>query len=243
MNLNKDRKFTSSRRVRVSDCDEQGIARIDAIARYLQDIGFDDTNDIGVGDGGLWVARKVEIVFPQTANWPQRNDLVRLETFCGGVGSVCAQRMVNIFSAQEEIKASTIWVHIDENGRPKKVPSWLGKAYPEAKKIKPPRLSKGSLDPKDRDKIEFFIRQSDFDVNGHVNNAVSFIALYEVGQKFEAKRPMKVEVEYKAPISSTDNIELFAELNDHGFEAQLISDNNIAWSMKWICSLELEGTG
>ena len=234
MAQSKDRKFTSSRRVRVSDCDTDGNVRIDAIARYLQDIGFDDTNDIGVGDGGLWVARKIEIEFPDITSWPQRNEMIKLETYCGGVGGVSAQRIVKIACEKEEIIASTIWVHVDQNGKPSKIPNWLTTAYPKAKKMKTPKVGKFNSKFDEVKSIAFPIRQSDFDVNGHVNNAVAFIALNEAGSELRAKRPTKVTVEYLAPLSDKENIELLIEQNDDGFEARLISDNNVACSMKWI---------
>ena len=234
MKQSNDRIFTSSRRVRVSDCDQEGKVRIDAIARYLQDIGFDDTNDIGVGDGGLWVARKIEIEFPDTSSWPKRNEMIKLETYCGGVGGASAERIVKISSGKEEIVASTIWVHVDRNGKPDKVPGWLSTAYPKAKKIKAPKSGKSESDFSGAKKIRFPIRQSDFDVNGHVNNAVSFVALNEAGAEIGASAPLELEVQYLSPISNTENIELLIEQNDNGFEARLISDNTIACSMKWI---------
>ena len=39
------RVFRSGRRVRLSDADPTGRLRLDACARYLQDVGNDDTAD------------------------------------------------------------------------------------------------------------------------------------------------------------------------------------------------------
>jgi len=231
---NIDRKFTSSRRVRVSDCDRQGKVRIDAIARYLQDIGFDDTNDIGVGDGGLWVARKIEISFPKASSWPKRNEMIKLETYCGGVGGASAERIVNIYSGNEKITATTVWVHVDEKGKPIKVPPWLSEAYPKAKKIKSAKSDLTSKEFVETTKIDFALRESDFDVNGHVNNAVAFVALNEAGNHMEAQAPISLVVEYIAPISNCELVEVSMRSTSNGFEARLICDHNIACAMKWI---------
>jgi len=55
------RVFRSGRRVRLGDVRPQGRLRLDALARYLQDVGNDDTIDRGVGNGGPWVTRRVTV--------------------------------------------------------------------------------------------------------------------------------------------------------------------------------------
>src|SRR5690606_26713487 len=108
-------------------CNDKGTIRVDALARYLQDIGYDDTDDIGVGDGGLWVARSIQMKLPEKEALPTRNEYVNLETYCGGVGKAFAQRVVNIETkANPEVQVETLttWVCIDENGKPTPIPQW-----------------------------------------------------------------------------------------------------------------------
>ncbi len=234
------RVFKSERTVRVGDCNEVGDVRIDALARYLQDIGYDDTNHIGVGDGGNWVARSIEIDSVSAAGLPRRNDVIELSTYCGGVGRAFAQRNVVIKRGDvEAINSSTIWVHIDDSGKPVAVPKWLGEAYPDAKKISAKRIlevrTDAELDGDDgyRSK-DFPLRASDFDINGHINNAVSFDALNEVADILGRKKFKSVLVEYYFPIEKTDKVKLLYKEISSGFEVLMLNDKNIASIMRWV---------
>jgi len=232
------RVFKSSRRVRVGDCDSNGLIRIDALARYLQDIGYDDTDDIGVGDGGLWVARSIEMEFPEVNHLPKRNEIISLETYCGGVGRAFAQRVVNVnIESKFPISTSTIWVCIDEQGKPIAIPSWLTEAYVDARKVKATR----TLDILDFDLLnedylvlDWQLRATDFDINNHVNNAIAFNALYEVAEARGAQAPSKVTIEYHEPIDSHREMQLISLPTPNGFNAWLVSDKNIASAMRWI---------
>ena len=234
MDLNDDRKFITSRRVRVSDSGTDGVIRIDAIARYLQDVGFDDTNDIGVCDGGTWVARTIQIDFPKKEFWPKRNEVVNIQTYCGGYGSAFAQRNVEVSTKASPISASTIWVHIDERGKPAKIPDWLKSAYPNARKISSPKLSILPQMEGEISEINFQLRQKDLDVNGHVNNAVFFEALIDIAGFIEAKDPCRVIMEYVKPVDVGEKIRLSVKKKIDGFEAWLKTEQNIACQMKWI---------
>lgn len=230
------RTFTSSRRVRVGDCNSDGVIRIDALARYLQDIGYDDTDDIGVGDGGLWVARSIVMEFPK-GKLPQRNETVNLETYCGGIGRAFAQRIVNVNpETNNQISTSTIWVSVDDEGKPSAVPDWLKEAYPDAEKANASRkLTLLDIDQIDENYlvISWQLRATDFDINNHVNNAVAFNALYEVAEARGATSPSQVIIEYHQPIDSHHEMKLVSLPRNNGFDAWLMSDKNIAAAMRW----------
>ena len=230
------RVFKSRRRVRVGDCDQNGIVRVDAIARYLQDIGYDDTDDIGVGDGGYWVARSISMNFPDAADWPKRNEWIDLETFCGGVGRAFAQRIVNVYvDGILKTQASTDWVCVNETGKPIAIPNWLLEAYPQAKPAKAARsLEIINLEDNFEGRIEpWYLRASDLDINGHVNNAVAFNAIYEISQLLKAPTPQNVLIEYHKPLSAEDKIHLYIRESEIGFDAWLVSDKNVAAAMRW----------
>jgi acyl-ACP thioesterase len=231
------RTFQSSRRVRVGDCDSTGTIRVDALARYLQDIGYDDTDDIGVGDGGMWVARSIEMNFDTPGNVPHRNDIVELETYCGGVGRAFAQRNVLITTqAGARISTSTIWVSVSEEGKPTAVPQWLLDAYPDAEQMSSKRKLP-LIDPRnvedDVEQIPWMLRASDFDINDHVNNAVAFDALCEVASTTAARQPRTIVVEYHQPIANSDNVTLYYRLTATGFESWLATSNSVSAAMVW----------
>jgi acyl-ACP thioesterase len=237
--MNSQRVFKSKRRVRVGDCDENGIVRVDAIARYLQDIGYDDTDDIGVGDGGFWVARSISMELPKEELLPRRNEFIELETFCGGIGRAFAQRKVTIKAKSDaEIETLTTWVSIDESGMPVAVPDWLIMAYPNAQKTKATReLEVLDLkNPFEGKIISWPLRASDFDINGHANNAVAFDALYECARLLGASLPISVRVEYYNPLIVGQDTSLYITSTINGFDSWLVSDTNVSAAMQWKCN-------
>lgn len=226
------RVFKAKRRVRVGDCDVHGNLRIDAVARYLQDVGFDDTNDLGLGDGGIWVARSIEIVAISKDNWPTRNQVVELETYCGGVGKVVAQRNVNIFNdGVKSIETKTLWVSLDQDANLSPIPTWLKDVYSNAESVSSKRQL--SLKPKG-ESIDFPLRQTDLDINNHANNSLAFDALFEASHAVGVEDFSRVYIEYHAPIDIADDTEIRIETTNSGFNAWLITENHVACSMEWV---------
>ena len=76
------RTFAGSRRVRLGDCSPGGRLRLDATARYLQDLSDDDTRDVGLGQM-TWVVRRAVIDVQQFPTYLERLDMV---TWCSGLG-------------------------------------------------------------------------------------------------------------------------------------------------------------
>ncbi|MFN8015660.1 MAG: thioesterase [Acidimicrobiia bacterium] len=230
--MNETRQYLSSRRVRVTDCDENGNIRVDAIARYLQDIGYDDTDDIGVGDGGSWVARSIEIESTNPNRLPKRNDLVNLKTFCSGIGRAFAQRTVEISRDNGiELIAKTIWVCVNENGKPIPVPSWLNDAYPNAEKIKANNILSTAYS--DQKSFKFKTRASDIDVNDHINNSIVFNIANEVAYETGSVFPSSLRVEYYLPFDKEIEADIHYELLVNGFNAWIVDANQLIASINW----------
>ena len=88
------RVFRAGRRVRLADADPSGRLRLDSCARYLQDIGNDDTADSGIDDVALtWVVRRAVIDVLRPPRWREWLDLA---TWCGGLGGRWAERRVEM---------------------------------------------------------------------------------------------------------------------------------------------------
>ena len=89
------RTFTGSRRVRLGDCSPGGRLRLDATARYLQDLSDDDTRDVGLAQM-TWVVRRTVVDVHEFPTYLQPLDMV---TWCSGIGSRWAERRVDIRGA------------------------------------------------------------------------------------------------------------------------------------------------
>ena len=87
------RVFAATRRVRLGDASPAGRLRLDACARYLQDVANDDSRDAGLPNPTAWVARRTVLRVQQ---FPEYLDMLTLRTWCSGLGSRWAERRYSV---------------------------------------------------------------------------------------------------------------------------------------------------
>jgi acyl-ACP thioesterase len=200
------RRFETTRRVRLADADPTGRLRLDALARFLQDIGNDDTADAGHDNSSPWVTRRTTV---HVDAWPRIAERLEITTWCGGLGSHYAERRTTLRSSTGTIEVAATWVHVDDTtGRPARLPPWFLETYSEAaegRKITA-RLQHGAP-PADAASQPWPIRWADLDVVGHVNNAAYWEAVEEVCHQ-RALVPTFAEVEYAGGIDPGDDVAL-----------------------------------
>ena len=191
------RRFSTDRRVRLSDVTPKGRLRLDAVARYLQDVANDDAVDAIGDDAAAWVVRRTTLAVDR---FPVFREDITLTTWASGVGGRWAERSTSIEGAGGgSILATALWVHVDlQTGRPKVLPKAFEQAYGESaggRKVSA-RLEHGPP-PADVDPVPWTVRFSDFDLLGHVNNAVYWAVVEE---HLALEPPLGVEVEYRGGI-------------------------------------------
>jgi len=191
------RRFSASRPVRLSDVTPKGRARLDAVARYLQDIGNDDAVD-GIGEAAsAWVVRRTTLAVER---FPVFREVLALSTWASGVGSRWAERSTSITGSEgAAIHATALWVHVDlATGRPKRLPETFDAVYGEAAGGREVSARLGHDNPPDGAvAVPWPARFSDFDVLGHVNNAVYWAVVEE---HFDLVAPVTVVLEYRGGI-------------------------------------------
>jgi len=204
------RVVTRRRRVRLGDAAPSGTVRLDALARYLQDIADDDVEEAGVP--GLWVIRRLTMDFGEL---PCFRDALELSTFCSGIGPRWAERRttVRIEDAPEHARAAVeavaLWVHIDEQGKPSPLDRSFIECYgaDAAARVVRTRLHHPAVrDAADREPWAF--RVSDLDVLGHVNNAAMWSPAEEHLSAEGVVALTGAEIEYRAPIGSEEAVTL-----------------------------------
>jgi acyl-ACP thioesterase len=171
--------------------------RLDAVARYLQDIGNDDAVDGIGGDAAAWVVRRTTL---QVEQFPVFREALTLTTWASGVGSRWAERSTAIVGGDgAAIQATALWVHVDlETGRPKRLPADFDRIYGEAAAGRAVTARLGHGDPPESlTPGPWPVRFSDFDVLGHVNNAVYWAVVEE---HVDLIAPLTVVVEYRGGI-------------------------------------------
>jgi acyl-ACP thioesterase len=181
--------------------------RLDAVARYLQDVGNDDAVDAIGDDAAAWVVRRTTL---EVTQFPTFREPLTLTTWASGVGSRWAERRTSIEGADGgAIEAAALWVHVDlATGRPKVLPPEFDRQYGEAAagRSVPARLTHDAP-PADADGVAWAVRFADFDVLGHVNNAVYWAVVEEF---FDLHAPVTVELEYRGGVDRGQQVEVIA---------------------------------
>lgn len=197
------RTFTAHRKVRLGDVTPRGRLRLDATARFLQDIATDDALDGNYDDPHGWVVRRTEM---WVRRFPKYLDQLRLVTWCGGTGSHWAERRTSLTIVGDEdagaaIEAAALWVRVDlQTLKPLALTETFRQLIGEAaagRRVSA-RLNVGrGLDVSGGSAREFPLRFTDFDAVGHLNNAVYWEPLEEyLGTHRERRAPLHATVEH-----------------------------------------------
>lgn len=216
------RTYGHRRRVNLAEVSPRGRARLDALARMLQDVSDEDTTDAGFPPAEPWVVRRVDM---GVTTFPSFRDTVSVQTWGSGVGARWAERRVRIMGdAGGQVDAAVLWVHLDADGRPARLPDRFDALYAEAiggRKVRA-RLHHEST-PAGDDTWPFPLRFTDFDRMGHVNNAVSWEPVEEalVGRD-DLAGPLRVSVEHPLPIDRGAEPMVTVNHHDDGFDLWIV---------------------
>jgi acyl-ACP thioesterase len=204
------RSFRTTRPARFGDLSPGGRLRLDAIARYVQDIASDDTTDAGLENDMAWVARRTAVEVRAT---PGFREQLSLTTFCSGYGGRWAERRVSIVGEEgASIETVSLWVHLDaDSGRPVPLPDDFHEIYGEAAagRVVSARLQHPGEVPDGAVRRPWALRFTDFDLLGHVNNAATWAMVEEeLVDRRHLRPPYRAELEYRLPIEREDLVEL-----------------------------------
>jgi acyl-ACP thioesterase len=173
------RVYRSVRKIRLADVGVDGRLRLDAMARYMQDVASDDVADARADDDTFtWVVRRttIDVVSPFGAD-----GAVSLSTWASGSGSHWAARRTTIAGDEGgRAEAESIWVLIDRaGGRLARLPSAFEDIYgpsTEGRKVSA-RLELPPEPVPEAAHVSWPIRAADIDTLGHANNAVYWAAI------------------------------------------------------------------
>jgi len=202
------RTHAARRRVRLSDMDAHGRLRLDAVARFLQDVAIDDVQETGWGTPEhLWFVRRIRIDVLR----PFLDDReVELTTWCSGAAALAAGRRWSVSGdAGGRIEVDSVWIHLDAGGNPARIEGFDVYADAAGGRRVSTRLELPDP-PAGAERAPWPLRATDVDLHGHVNNAVHWQAVEGLLPALGVgpRRPARAELDYRRPLDAGDELEL-----------------------------------
>jgi acyl-ACP thioesterase len=204
------RTFSGTRRVGLADLDPHGRVRLDAVARFLQDVAIDDVQQTGWGTPEhLWFLRRIRIDLHE----PFLEDReLELTTWCSGLAAIAAGRRWSLRGdGSGRAEVDSVWIHLDAAQRSARIEGFG--VYGEATGGRRASTKLELPDPPPDAPVEPWpLRVTDIDLHGHVNNAVYWQAVEQLLATggVDPRRPLVAELDYREPIDLDDHIELVA---------------------------------
>jgi acyl-ACP thioesterase len=168
------REFTLAMRPGLADCAPTGRIRLDALARWLQDVAYADVEDAGVAGSAVWVVRRTRI---QVLRFPRFAGHFNVRTFCSGIGRMWAERRTTITPEDAPgepcVETVALWVHLDPaTWRPMPFADEEIALYGDAAMGRrvTARLRHPAA-PADAPSSQWTFRATECDIAGHVNNS------------------------------------------------------------------------
>jgi acyl-ACP thioesterase len=195
------RVFEGSLQPGVADVTGSGRTRLDAIARWLQEIARQDLDDAGFGGRGVWIVRRTRI---RVKSFPRYDQTLTLRTFCSGIGRFSAERRTVIRGGEASVDTVSRWICFDPEGaRPQRFDDDFKAAYAETAgerdanvRVRHPGPPEGGAagDPE-----PWLFRATDLDVADHVNNSHYWGPLEQALLGAPEPQSFDGEVEHREP--------------------------------------------
>jgi acyl-ACP thioesterase len=209
------RAFERAMRPGIADATGSGRVRLDAIARWLQDVAYLDLVDAGFEGRGAWVVRRMRI---RVGRFPRFGEDLAVRTFCSGIGRFSAERRTTVAAdGSALVEAVALWICLDvETLRPMRFPPDFVDVYAESAAGRDANVRLRHPEPPDeakRDRWNF--RAVDIDAAGHVNNSHYWAVLEEELAGGAEPESIDAEIEHREPAEAG--------------EAAVLRDGEMAW--------------
>jgi acyl-ACP thioesterase len=207
--------------------------RLDAVARYLQDVAEDDAKDAGWPKSIGWLLRRCAV---NVRKFPTLGERLHLETFCSASASKWAERTTTMTGdAGGSLQASAIWIAVDTtSGRPTRLGELFERVYLPSTDGRRASVRLSLPSPPSQAFAAakgWQLRSSDVDVWEHVNNAISWAAVEDVLSRLDWL-PVRAEVEHNDAITLADSPRLASGVSDVGLDIWLVDGERVLTSAR-----------
>lgn len=205
-------------RVRTGDVDQHMRVRLDAVARYLQDIANDNIEATDFGDTDpFWIVRRTVIDVIRPFSWPAD---VTAQRWCGALSTrwtnmrvrLTADHETNRFNPEPRepglIETEAFWINVNEQGMPSRLSDdafEMLSAMTDEHRLRwrsmNPEQAPAAADTALPDR-EHVLRSTDFDPFKHLNNAAYLEAIEDelIDHPDLVEGPHRTVIEYLRPI-------------------------------------------
>lgn len=194
----------------LADCAPSGRVRLDALARFVQDIAYADADDVGLSRTSAWVVRRTRM---RVDRFPRFGERLELTTFCSGLGRMWAERRTTVSGdVAGEVEVVSLWVHLDPvSGRPTPLTEAEIGVWGESTGGRRVTARLRHPDPEEpADSVPWHFRGTECDVAGHINNAAYLQPLEEELLQDGELESIDVEIEYRSPSQPGEKLVLRA---------------------------------
>ena len=225
------RVTTITRHVGLADVGPDARARLDGLARIVQDVSDADASSVEIEGMGLWILRRLDLRIDPT---PRFRAEVTGSTWCSGIGPRWAERTTQLRVGEQLcVEATAIWVHTDPGtGAPTALPEGFGAVWgATAAGRKVSARLRHAPPPAAAQRRRWPLRATDIDVVGHVNNAAYWHAIEEELARRGRPRVRNAEIEFRAGLDGSDEVELAVADVEGGFAAWLCVGGDVRASV------------
>ena len=230
----KGRNYSIDGTVRLGDVDRNGRMRLDATARFMQDVATDDASDVGLDRSYGLLVRRTLIEAAQPARLGEQ---IAVSTWCAGIGRSWAERRTQIAGDRgASIDAVSLWVQVDvRTGRPARVASDFLDAYAATAAGRTVSARLALPGPGSGDSgTPWAVRRTDLDPFGHVNNAATWAFLEEAAVLDASERVGRAEMEYLQPVEYDETIpNLVTHVDESATTAWLVTGTSVRAAGRW----------
>jgi acyl-ACP thioesterase len=225
-----------TRIVGLADVRPDATARLDALARILQDVADADVASATIDGMGVWVVRRIGMHLART---PRFRAEIRARTCCSGTGPRWAERRTELSVADTLcVQATALWVHTDpQSGAPRELPPGFAEVWGTSENAR--RVSarlQHTSPPTDARRERWILRATDLDVLGHVNNAAYWAPVEEELAARGRPRVQHAEIEFRAGLDLGDAVDVLVADGEGGFATWLVVDGDVRASMLVGCA-------